>query len=311
MSDKKRLTAKVEKGQNQVGIVNFELQPMIIRVTDEDGEPASYVRVDIHRMDEGQGHFELVDQMTDQTGCAAALYVPAELTTRYEIEFRVINGDDSSAAVLFTGCVADPCHDVAVELPVSVGLRRTGRSIHPRADVPQLNPMIAPRAEATPLNDSWFSNEASLPAKEAPAPPETPAVVATQAETQDTVLPPPPPMPVISAVLAAPVVPSTVARKPPRPRPVPEAVTIAKAAVAHRHYKPRVVALPQRKRDLPLRYLIAAAVVMWVLVGAGFLVLIVSKPISFKSGRTTVTRPDNAAETAQTYALGDTVTDSR
>jgi hypothetical protein len=306
MSDRKRLTAKAEGGQNQVGVINRELRPMIIRVTDEDGEPVPFTRVDIHRMDEGQGYFEMVDQETDQAGNAAALYVPSELTTRYEIEFRVINGDDSSAAVLFSGCVTDPMLGDAVELPVTVGLKRTGRTIHPRADVPEMNATLAsPRIASIPapkqeaaLNDRWFS--------EPPAASNDHTVAAASERLEPPVIPPPPlvaplaiPLPV-SAVLAAPVVPSNIPRTPPRPRPVPMAVTTAKKAVAHRHFRPR-------RREIPLKYLIAAAVMVWVFVSAGFLAAMVTKPVSIKSGQTT----DMPQVTDPSLALHDTGNDGR
>ncbi len=330
MFEHKRLTARVEHGQNQLGVVNRELRPMVIRVSDDAGEPAAFVPVNIRRLDEGQGHFELIDQETDQSGCAAALYVPAEMTTRYEIEFRVVNGDDSSAAVIFHGCITDPQLGEAVELPVTIGLKRTGRSIHPRADVPEMNPVLAPvatvielpkparvptmmpaaavppppqapSAAANGLNDRWFSEAPSPAVMAAADAPETPAA----AETERDPFPAAPPAPRrVSAVLAAPVVPSTVARTMPKPRPVPTQMTVAKAAVAFRHRRP-----PKRaKRELPLRYLIAAAVALWVIVGAGFLVMIVSKPPSFKSGQVTGTRPDHAATA---YAMGDTAPDGR
>lgn len=313
MSDMKRLTIKVESGQNQVGIINRELKPMVIRVSDEDGEPVAFKRVDIHRTDEGQGHFEMVDQETDQSGTAAALYVPSELTTRYEIEFRVINGDDSSAAVTFSGCVTDPTLDDAVELPVTVGLKRTGRTIHPRADVPELNPMLAPaRIPSIPapkqeagLNDRWFS--------EPPPAANDHSVAAASAIQESPVIPPPPIVPslvvppTVSAVLAAPAVPSSVPRTPPRPRPMPQAVSSAKTVVALRHHKPRVAPQP-RKRELPLSYLVAAAVVMWVFVAAGFLVMIVARPPGFRSGHVPDTRSN---EPAQAYALGTSLSNAR
>lgn len=321
MSEHKRLTARVEHGQNQLGVVNRELRPMVIRVSDEDGEPAAFVPVNIRRLDEGQGYFELIDQETDQSGCAAALYVPADMTTRYEIEFRVVNGDDSSAAVIFHGCITDPQLGEAVELPVTIGLKRTGRSIHPRADVPEMNPVLAPTvtveiprpalmptivpASAVPppasavagLNDRWFSEAPSIAVAANDHASETPAV----AKEPDPFPAPPAPR-VVSAVLAAPVVPSTVARTPPKPRPVPEQMTVAKAAVAYRNRRP-----PKRRpRELPLRYLVAAVVTLWVIVGAGFLVMLVSRPPGLKNGRTTGARPDTSSSIDSAYALGDT-----
>ncbi len=93
------------KGQGQNGRIGEPLEPLQVRVTDENGEPRAFLCAQFVIV-EGAGRFDFLDEKTDIQGNALAEFVPEGLGP-YRIECR-LDGGKLETAVFAGQIAADP-----------------------------------------------------------------------------------------------------------------------------------------------------------------------------------------------------------
>lgn len=251
-------------GGLQNGKIDSPLEPFIIEVKDEEGEPVAHVPVEF-RVAEGKGRFDYKDERTDLSGSAVAEFVP-EGPGRFRVECFV--GEDGRESIPFKGVIDSP------EQPKAKRKSRQRTKRPSRAAVP---PVVG-----------------LTPAPSIPGPPPLPAEARTEATPPVAPAPQPPPQaavtqPAPSAAPAAVVAPKPEAPKAPpvhaQPKAAPKPAQALAATVVIRRPTPaparaaapvRREAAPRPKRKAPP----PKTTVSPVLIGAVVIIYLLLAPLA-------------------------------